>query len=267
MNHNAFTFVNMITIKNIEAPPEPIKEEIHEYESEKNKNGLYDCTICCEEYTKDNIKFPCKISKNHTICNTCFEEWKNNCCKQFKEVTCPVCRNILPKNGKYIHYYENGVRRQEVEYINDIPHGLVQIWDLNGILKLKFYTQNYNYHGLHEEYDDEGFLKKRAHYQNNILDGLFEEYYPYEILKVQCTYKNGLINGIYKLFYNTSLLFLECQCGPIGGKINGYLHVYNEDGILVEKYNCKNSRIDIKFDEDLNVSYSKKSGNFTPVEL
>lgn len=267
MNPNAYSIVNMLTIKNKEPIPEPIKEEIHEYVSEKNINGLYDCIICCDEYTTEHIMFPCKISKNHSICSYCFDVWKDSCCKQYKDVTCPICRNVIPKNGIYTHYDENDIKRQEVEYLNDIPNGLIQLWSPEGIIQKKFYTKNNKYHGLYEDYDNEGFLKKRCHYDDNILDGILEEYYPYEILKVQCTYKNGLINGIYKLFFNTSLLFLECECGPIGGKINGYLHVYNDEGTLIEKYNCKNARIDIKFDEDLNVSYSRKSGNFEPIEL
>lgn len=277
--------------KKIEEEEEIKKEVIHQNNSEKNLNNIYDCTICCEEYDSENILFPCKISKNHTICKLCFEDWKNNCCKQYKEVTCPICRNVLPKNGTYTYYYENGVKREEIEYLNDIPHGLVQIWSPNNIIQRKFYTQNYKYHGLYEEYnplgylvkryyynngifnglfeeyDTMGYLIKRCYYDNNILDGLFEEYYPNEILKVRCNYKQGSICGTYQLFYNSSLLFIECECGPIGGKINGYFHVYDEEGVLIEKYNCKNGRIDIKFDDDLNVSYSKKSGTFDNVDL
>lgn len=253
MNYNSCNIVNMITIENKKSLTEPIKEE---------NNGIYNCIICYDEYNKENILFPCKLSKNHIICNSCFEKWKNNCFKESKEVTCPICRNVLTKNGTYILYYQDGIKKQEVQYINDIPHGLVQMWNYQGILKLKFYTQNNKYHGLYEEYDDEGFLKKRCYYNDHILNNIFEEYYPYGILKIQCTYSNGLINGIYKLFYNNSLLFIECECGPIGGKINGYLHIYNDEGILIEKYNCKNAQIDIKFDEELNVSYNRKSGSF-----
>jgi hypothetical protein len=76
MNPNAFSIVNMVTVKNKEPLPEPIKEDIHEYRPEKD--GKYDCIICCDEYDKENIKFPCKISKNHTLCDRCFEESKNN---------------------------------------------------------------------------------------------------------------------------------------------------------------------------------------------
>ncbi len=243
------------------------KKAIHEYNDEKILNGLYDCVICCEEFKKEDILLPCKISKNHAICPSCFEEWKINCCKQYKEVTCPVCREVLPKNGKYVHYHQNGTTFQEVNYVNDIPSGLVQIWSPEGIIKKKFYTENNKYHGLYEDYDDEGFLKQRAYYNNGSYDGLFEEYYPFEILKIRCTYKQGAINGTYQLFYNSSLLFIECDCGPIGGKINGNFTVYNEDGLIIEKYICKNARIDINFDENLNVSYSKKSGSFEPTDL
>ncbi len=276
MNNNiSFGAINMgnrrrIMNKNIEATNkveevQEVKEVIHEYNYEKNLNNIYDCVICCEEYNKDEILFPCKISKNHTICKSCFEDWKNNCCKQYKDVTCPVCRNVLPKNGTYTHYYENGIKRQEVEYLNDLPHGLVQLWSPDGIIQKKFYTENNKYHGLFEDYDILGFLKQRCYYDNGTLDGLFEEYYPNEILKVRCNYKKGSICGTYQLFYSSSLLFIECECGPIGGKINGYFNVYDEEGILIEKYNCKNARIDIKFDEDLNVSYTQKSGSFDPI--
>jgi antitoxin component YwqK of YwqJK toxin-antitoxin module len=243
------------------------EEKIHKCFSEKNLKGIYDCVICCEEYNESEILFPCKISKNHTICKVCYEVWKENCCSQYKDVTCPTCREVLPKNGIFIYYYDNGLKRQEVNYLNDVPHGLVQLWSPEGVIQKKFYTENNKYHGLYEEYDSNGFLKQRSNYNNGIFDGIFEEYYPYEFIKVRCNYNKGAIVGKYQLYYKSSLLFLECECGPIGGKINGTLQVWNEDGELTEHYNCKNGKIDIKFDDELNVSYSHKSGTFDPIQI
>ncbi len=276
MNNFSFGQINMGNRRKIfkqnkeEVSEEVVQEEekkIHEHINEKNANGIYDCIICCEEFKKEDILFPCIISKNHTICESCFEVWKSSCCKQYKEVTCPICRTLIPKNGTYTYYYENGLVRQEVNYLNDIPHGLVQLWTPEGIIQKKFYTKDNKYHGLCEDYDLNGYLLKRVNYDNNTLDGLFEEYYPFEILKVRCYYKSGSISGNYQLFYNSSLLFIECECGPIGGKINGFFKVYNQEGDLIENYICKNGRINIHFDENLNVSYSIKSGNFEPMSL
>lgn len=273
MSH-LFIYGEIVNIQEIKKKEIKTEEEeivskitIHENISEKNLNNIYECSICCEEYTKDYIIFPCTISKNHHFCHSCFESWKNNCCKIFKDVTCPICRNNIPKNGKYTFYYENGIKRQEVDYVNDQPDGLVQIWTPEGILQKKFYTKNNKYNGLYEEYDIVGSLKQRAFYENGTFHGLFEEYYPNEILKVRCNYNKGSIYGTYQLFYNTSLLFLECQCGPLGGRMNGLFQVWNEDGELIEQYDCKNARININFDDHMNVSYSKKSGTFDPLPL
>ncbi len=242
-------------------------KKIHEHIYEKNLNNLYDCCICCEEYQKEDMIFPCVISKNHHTCKKCFEDWKINCCKTSKEITCPICRNVIPKNGRFTYYYENNIKREEIDYVDNIPNGLVQLWSPEGILQKKFYTQNYKYNGIYEEYDELGFLKKRIFYENGVYNGLFEEYYPNEILKVRCQYVNGAIKGLYQLFYNTSLLFLECQCGPFAGKINGKLEIWNEEGELIERYNCKNANINIMFDKDMNVSYSKKTGIFEPLPI
>ena len=87
-----------------------------------------------DEYNKENILFPCKLSKNHIICNSCFEKWKNNCFKESKEVTCPICRNVLTKNGTYILYYQDGIKKQEVEYINDILKHLSLMNEQEGIV-------------------------------------------------------------------------------------------------------------------------------------
>ncbi len=254
-------------LKEDEKKEESKEEEIKEENNDENEPNSYECVVCLHDYEKKDILFPCKVSKNHHFCHTCFEDWKDSCCRIFKEVTCPICRAQIPKNGKYTYYYEDGTKRQEAEYLNDIPNGSVQIWFLNGNTYQKFYSKNNKYHGLFEEYDELGFLKRRVFYEDGTIHGLFEEYYPNEIIKVRCNYHKGFIQGTYQLFYNTSLLFLECECGPIGGKMNGLLQVWNEEGELVEKYQCKNGRINIMYDDDLNVSYSRKSGSFTPIPL
>jgi antitoxin component YwqK of YwqJK toxin-antitoxin module len=184
----------------------------------------------------------------------------------FKEMTCPICRQVIPKNGFYTFYYENGMKRQEVYYKNDIPIGLVILWRMDGTIHQKFHTENSKYHGLFEDYDELGNLKQRIFYENGVFDGLFEEYYPNEILKVRCYYKKGSIVGVYQLYYKSSMLFLECECGPLAGKINGKLEVWDEEGNMIEKYQCKNGRINIVYDDNLNVSYSRKAGVFERLE-
>jgi antitoxin component YwqK of YwqJK toxin-antitoxin module len=261
-------FVDMKDVKsqqNIEKKEDDVT--IHQTLTEKNINGIYDCCICTDEYSENQIVFPCKTSKNHSICKLCFEDWKENSAKSFKEMNCPICRVPIPKNGKYTFYYPNHIKRQEVEYIDNDPNGFAQIWRPDGTLEKKCYLKNNKYHGLCEEYNENGLLFRRIQYDDNVIHGLFEEYYPNEFIKVRCNYHKGFIQGIYQLFYNTSLLFLECECGPIGGKINGTLQVWNEDGQLIEKYQCKNARINIMYDDDHNVSYSRKSGSFIPVPL
>ncbi len=214
-----------------------------EGEENRSEEELYHCFICYDEYKHEQMTFPCKLSQNHYSCTSCFEEWKDKCCKMFKEMTCPICREVIPKNGFYTFYYENGMKRQEVYYKNDIPHGLVILWRIDGTIHQKFYTENSKYHGL------------------------FEEYYPNEILKVRCYYKKGAIVGVYQLYYKSSMLFLECECGPLAGKINGKLEVWDEEGNMIEKYQCKNGRINIVYDDNLNVSYSRKAGVFEPLSF
>ncbi len=251
-----------------------VKEEQpakHAPEKEKTfieeKPSHYECVICFGEYkSESDVVFLCKASRSHYLCRTCHDNWKENCCRLIKEVSCPICRNTLIKNGVYTYYYPDGVKRQEVFYKDDVPEGLVQLWQPNGLIQQRFHTKNNKYHGLFEDYDIHGCLKQRIEYEDGVFHGLFEEYYPNEFIKVRCYYKRGSIVGTYQLFYKTSLLFLECQCGPIGGKINGLLQVWNEEGELIEKYQCKNGRINIVFDDELNVSYSRKSGNFEKIE-
>lgn len=49
--------------------------------------GPYECPIC-SEYTRGIYRLQC----GHDICPECANKWKNECIKNLKPITCPMCR-------------------------------------------------------------------------------------------------------------------------------------------------------------------------------
>jgi len=50
------------------------------------------CNVCYDEYNKDNIV---TTDCGHEFCNDCIDKWKNKCFREYKDASCPLCRQVF----------------------------------------------------------------------------------------------------------------------------------------------------------------------------
>ena len=75
------------------------------------------CNICYDDYNKDNIV---TTDCGHEFCNDCIDKWKNKCFKEYKDASCPLCRQVFEYRP---HDYREPIEQYQETLINDVERG------------------------------------------------------------------------------------------------------------------------------------------------
>lgn len=119
-------------------------------------------------------------------------------------------------------YYENGYKRAEHQFVNDILNGYSKYWNEDGFLWHCSYRKNGLLDGNYEEwypsgkmqakgffengsghihyYYENGYILKEGHLKNDKEDGVWIYYYENGMKQSEGLYENGSPNGNYKVW-------------------------------------------------------------------
>jgi antitoxin component YwqK of YwqJK toxin-antitoxin module len=91
-------------------------------------------------------------------------------------------------------FHENGKIKEEIETVNDKPHGLYKLYHDNGQLRLVTRFENGNQvDGVVDSFDENGRLIRTVEIINGNKNGPFKEFYPSGTIKKEGGYKDDEI--------------------------------------------------------------------------
>lgn len=163
-------------------------------------------------------------------------------------------KGVLYKDGTFITYYENGIKKSEGVVKHEAKEGIYKEYDENGNLKtlIDGYLKGKR-NGLQIEYE-QNKKTREAEFKNDLHNGIMKEYYSDGSIKSERYFLNGLMHGTFQAFYqNKKPLFIaeylhdEPVCiieyDSLGNKISEFRKVLifeNKDTITInEKYSAK----------------------------
>ena len=172
--------------------------------------------------------------------------------------------------GKCTTYYENGKKKTECTYKNNILVGKYREWHENDKIAKKCYYENGALDGKYIEKYDNGNIAKECNYKNDIIvgeyiekydngniakegfydndgkrKGPFTTYYENGDKKSECNYKNNILEGKYREWHKNGNIAKEGNYTN-GALYGAYIEYYDdkkiakecnyENGIIVGKY-------------------------------
>lgn len=163
--------------------------EIEYFEFENGSYTLLDDTNIADavEFLKNmkTINFNELISKN--LYNK--KNFKN--VKSNKSEEADFNKIIVEKT-----FHENGQIKEEIETVNDKPHGLYKEYHDNGQLRVTIrFEKGHQVDGVLDSFDENGFLIRTVEIINGNLNGPFKEFYPSGMIKKEGEYKDDEIIG------------------------------------------------------------------------
>ncbi|MEM0996291.1 MAG: toxin-antitoxin system YwqK family antitoxin [Bacteroidota bacterium] len=142
-------------------------------------------------------------------------------------------------DGFYESFYENGSREQRAFYRMGRPEGSYYAWFANGQRKwIEWYHQGRK-NGADSSYYENGRLQSVYHYREDARHGLAEHFHRNGRPWTGRVYEEDLLLEI-RYLKNKDGRPLEVGTFTEG---NGWLNVYNGDGILVERVKYRRGRL------------------------
>jgi len=106
-----------------------------------------------------------------------------------------------PFTGKYIIYYKNGIKKQEIDFKDGKYHGYEINWHENGQIQSKLSTKNGKKEGLYLLWDINGQKRSEGNFKNGKEDGSWLTWYANGKMKNKINYKNGRFDGLAVSWY------------------------------------------------------------------
>ena len=174
-------------------------------------------------------------------------------------------------NGEKITYFDNGIVRQKINYINGKLEGSFAVNYNNGYPKIEGNYFEGVESGNWKTYTEKGELELLIQYSNGKrmketrVNGTFEETYPDGRSKNEYTYRNKLLDGPFRVWYDQGEYviedFTDSETGEIlqrqvlkgtqvssegdyfEGKLDGPVFYYNKIGELEKTVNYKEGKL------------------------
>ena len=154
-------------------------------------------------------------------------------------------------NGRFTEWYENGQKKTEIDYCDNVQCGVHKTWQSNGDLK-----ENYNFvskydssrksmtaflDGKYEQYYENGKIKRIGIYRIGKANGLFIDYHQNGKESFRATYQNGLLSGKVvssnmqgQIVRSESYIIYRTPLGQYLSYKHGIFMYYNDQGILLD---------------------------------
>ena len=104
------------------------------------------------------------------------------------------------RQGKCLFYYENGIKKWEGQYKDDIVEGELIQYREDGKIKSKETFVNEEMRGYYEYYNKDGKLRQSGYIKNHKKEGEIISYWENGEVQSIENFKNGLRHGLLKRY-------------------------------------------------------------------
>lgn len=168
------------------------------------------------------IKVECNIRKREGKLFYSFFEYNQNDEK--------VSQLLLRNNFKKIYktFYENGLLKSCVSFLNDKKHGLYKYYYPNGNIKISIPYRFHKIHGTIKYYNNEGELNIKSSYKEGIKNGTTIHYNSKKEPVIIKMFRDNKLHGKVILKSNFFYSIIQYREGKKQGKEKNYIIDLNE---------------------------------------
>lgn len=154
------------------------------------------------------------------------------------EIDSSLLHDTSRPDGVYSDKNEKGTIVEKGEIRNGVQVGKRTTYFDNGAVHTEENYVNGSYEGPFKEYKPNGKLFQEGQYSNNAMSGVWKTYYDTGELKEEVTFIENNENGPFKEYHKNGKVKYEGTYKN-GDHEDGEMRVYNEDGELIKKLDCK----------------------------
>lgn len=143
------------------------------------------------------------------------------------------------KSGHYTKYDSKDQLIEEAFYIDDTLHLYRIFYYETGDTQIVESLNMGVYDGAFKAFYENGQLELLGNYENNVATGQWKKYYSTGELMEIVTFADNKENGPFIEYFQNGNLKAEGNYKD-GSKEHGLLRLYNDQGVLIRKMNCKN---------------------------
>jgi len=172
-------------------------------------------------------------------CDFQHEQVKTKSSEGTEEEVYSIDKDSKLKDGQYKKYYPSGKLAVEATYKNDTIVGLRTFYYENGKPQItESHDDHGNFSGDYFTYYENGNKELIGKYEDNMMTGQWKRYYDTGELMEVVMFKENAENGPFVEYYKNGKLKAEGNY-LLGNHEHGELKLYNEDGLLEKKMECK----------------------------
>lgn len=127
------------------------------------------------------------------------------------------------KQGLWRYWFADGAKKREIEYLDDVPHGVFRGYDASGTLRQEGKLEHGDQVGVWRDYDESGELESEATHSDGGLDGPYRLYGAtvsdgYSIpgaVRLEGEYQRGAPVGIWRLTDGLGNALFEVSVGRV----------------------------------------------------
>lgn len=112
------------------------------------------------------------------------------------------------KEGKWISYHENGIKKSEVHFQNNIEEGPFQFWYNTGKKQMQGLSKNGKFVWVEEFYPNGNYSSAISFHPPGVKNDTLKTWYPNGQIQVLGKYFNNKKSGVWKNYLENGRLFL-----------------------------------------------------------
>ena len=147
-------------------------------------------------------------------------------------------KDDFAKQGLYTRLGKDGKKMEEANYVNDTLHGPRTLFYPNGQAEIIEQYHKGQFAGIFKTFHESGKIKLEGEYINGVMQGQWKGYYESGQLKETVQFESNEENGPFVEYYDNGNLKAE-GAYLNGDNEHGELKLYDENGQLNKKMNCK----------------------------
>lgn len=152
-----------------------------------------------------------------------------------------LAQNNAHPNGPYTKKNKQGVIVEKGVFNNGQQDGIRYLYFDDGKIKTEEPYIAGSFEGLFKEYSSNGKLYQEGTYHNNSMTGVWKTYYDTGELKEEVMFVDNNENGPFRQYYKNGKVKYEGTYKD-GNFEEGEMKLYNEEGILIKKLDCKKGK-------------------------
>ena len=142
------------------------------------------------------------------------------------------------KQGLYTRFTKDGAKAEEAMYENDTLNGVRKLFYPDGTVVIEENYRMGDFEGGWKTFYENGKVKLEGQYADNKMEGMWKGYYQDGNLKEEVLFKDNQENGAFTEYHKNGKLKAEGFYLD-GDNEDGLLKLYDENGELEKKMNCK----------------------------